>query len=207
MLARRLARWLARRLARGSGARVERRKPGIVEWQATTTAERRRVSQMGRTSDRDSVLRVLEPVVSAHGYDLEDVVITPAGKRRMLRVVIDKDGGVDLDDVARVASSVSTSLDESNAMGGTPYVLEVTSPGVDRPLSLPRHWRRSVDRLVAVGIAGVGTRTGRVLAVDDAGVDLDVDGERTRVGWTDLGQGHVQVEFTKSPSGTSAGEE
>ncbi len=162
---------------------------------------------MGRTSDRDSVLRVLEPVVSAHGYDLEDVVITPAGKRRMLRVVIDKDGGVDLDDVASVASSASTHLDESNAMGATPYVLEVTSPGVDRPLSLPRHWRRSVDRLVAVGIAGVGNRTGRVLAVDDGGVDLDVDGERTRVGWTDLGQGHVQVEFTKSRSGTSAGEE
>jgi ribosome maturation factor RimP len=162
---------------------------------------------MGRTSDRDSLLQILEPVVSAHGYDLEDAVVTPAGKRRMLRVIIDRDGGVDLDDVARVSSAVSGSLDESDAMGGTPYVLEVTSPGVDRPLSLPRHWRRSVDRLVSVGIAGVGNRTGRVVSVDDDGVDLDVDGERTRAAWTDLGPGHVQVEFTRSRSGTDAGEE
>jgi ribosome maturation factor RimP len=159
---------------------------------------------MGRTSDRDSLLRLLAPVVSAHGYDLEDAVVTPAGKRRMLRVIVDKDGGVDLDDVARVSSAVSGALDESDAMGGTPYVLEVTSPGVDRPLSLPRHWRRSVDRLVAVGIAGVGNRTGRVVAVDDDGVDLDIDGTPTRAVWSDLGPGHVQVEFSRSRSGSDA---
>jgi ribosome maturation factor RimP len=159
---------------------------------------------MARTSDRDSLLRLLGPVVSKHGYDLEDAVVTPAGKRRMLRVIVDKDGGVDLDDVAQVSSAVSSALDESEAMGGTPYVLEVTSPGVDRPLLLPRHWRRSVDRLVAVGIAGVGNRTGRVLSVDDEGVDLDIDGTRTRATFPDLGPGHVQVEFTRSRSGTDA---
>jgi ribosome maturation factor RimP len=159
---------------------------------------------MGRTSDRDRLLRILEPVVAAHGYDLEDAVVTPAGKRRMLRVIVDKDGGVDLDDVAQVSSAVSGALDESDAMGGTPYVLEVTSPGVDRPLSLPRHWRRSVDRLVAVGIAGVGDRTGRVVSVDDEGVDLDIDGTRTRAAFPDLGPGHVQVEFTRTRSGTAA---
>jgi ribosome maturation factor RimP len=153
---------------------------------------------MSRTSDRDSLLRALEPVVSAHGYDLEDAVVTPAGKRRMLRVIVDKDGGVDLDDVAKVSSAISGTLDQTNAMGGTPYVLEVTSPGVDRPLTQPRHWRRATARLVAVGVAGVGQRTGRVVAADDDGVDLDIDGTSTRVPWADLGPGHVQVEFNRA---------
>jgi ribosome maturation factor RimP len=153
---------------------------------------------MGKASSRDDLLRLLAPVVAAHGYDLEDVVITPAGKRRMLRVIVDKDGGVDLDDVARVASSVSGTLDTTDTMGGTPYVIEVTSPGVDRPLIQPRHWRRAVERLVTVGIAGVGERTGRVLATDDDGVELDIDGTPTRVPWVDLAPGRVQVEFNRA---------
>jgi len=163
---------------------------------------------MARASDRDSLLHLLEPVVAAHGFDLEDVVVTPAGKRRMLRVVVDQDGGVDLDDVAAVSTAVSSALDERDAMGGTPYVLEVTSPGVERPLTQPRHWRRAVDRLVAVGIAGVGDRTGRVVAVDDDGVDLDVAGTPVRVPWADLGRGRVQVEFKpRSGAGAAAKEE
>jgi ribosome maturation factor RimP len=155
---------------------------------------------MGGASDRDSLLRTLEPVVTARGFDLEDVVVTPAGKRRMLRVVVDKDGGVDLDDMAAVSSSVSATLDESDAMGAVPYVLEVTSPGVDRLLTLPRHWRRATSRLVQVGIAGVGDRTGRVLSVDDDGVLLDLDGSPRHVAWADLGSGHVQVEFNRKAS-------
>ncbi|MDQ1628353.1 MAG: ribosome maturation factor RimP [Actinomycetota bacterium] len=157
---------------------------------------------MGSASDRESLRRALEPVVTAEGFDLEDVVVTPAGKRRMLRVVVDKDGGVDLDDIARVSTTVSGALDASDAMGGAPYVLEVTSPGVDRPLTQPRHWRRAAARLVTVGVAGVGERTGRVLAVDDDGVDLQVDGDHAgeplRVPWVDLGPGRVQVEFNRS---------
>ena len=93
------------------------------------------------------------PWSTAQGLDLEDVVVTPAGKRRLLRVVVDQDGGVDLDTVAGVSTAVSATLDESDAMGGAPYVLEVTSPGVDRPLTAPRHWRRNRDRLVKVATA------------------------------------------------------
>jgi ribosome maturation factor RimP len=152
---------------------------------------------MSRTSDRDSLMRALEPAVTAHGLDLEDVVITPAGKRRLLRVIVDRDGGVDLDDIAQISTSVSASLDESNVMGGAPYVLEVTSPGVDRPLTEPRHWRRARGRVVTVGIAGTGDRTGRVSQVDDDGVVLDVDGTETLAAWTDLGAGHVQIEFNR----------
>jgi ribosome maturation factor RimP len=153
---------------------------------------------MGGASNRDTLLSTLEPVVTASGFDLEEVVVTPAGKRRVLRVVVDKDGGVDLDDIAGVSTSVSATLDESNAMGAVPYVLEVTSPGVDRPLTLPRHWRRATERLVRVDIAGIGSdRTVRVVTADDDGVLLDIDGAEQHVVWADLGRGRVQIEFNR----------
>ncbi|MGZ4596150.1 MAG: ribosome maturation factor RimP [Actinomycetes bacterium] len=158
---------------------------------------------MSRASDRDDLLRVLDPPVTAHGFDLEDVVVTPAGKRRLLRVIVDRDGGVDLDDIARISTAVSATLDESDVMGGAPYVLEVTSPGVDRPLTERRHWRRAADRLVQVGIAGTGERTGRITLVDDEGVVLDVDGADVRAAWADLGPGHVQVEFNRKSTETT----
>ena len=158
---------------------------------------------MSRASDRDNLLRVLDPPVTAHGFDLEDVVVTPAGKRRLLRVIVDRDGGVDLDDIARISTAVSATLDESDVMGGAPYVLEVTSPGVDRPLTERRHWRRAADRLVQVGIAGTGDRTGRITRVDDEGVVLDVDGAEVRAAWVDLGPGHVQVEFNRKNTETT----
>jgi ribosome maturation factor RimP len=163
---------------------------------------------MSGASHRDSLLRTLGSVVTERGFDLEDVVVTPAGKRRMLRVVVDKDGGVDLDDIANVSSAVSATLDESDVMGAVPYVLEVTSPGVDRPLTQPRHWRRATERLVRVEIAGVGERTGRIVSADDDGVLLDIDGAEQHVPWADLGNGRVQIEFNRKAQpdqGSTAG--
>jgi ribosome maturation factor RimP len=166
------------------------------------------VLDMGGASNRDTLLSTLEPVVIACGFDLEEVVVTPAGKRRVLRVVVDKDGGVDLDDIAGVSTSVSATLDESNAMGAVPYVLEVTSPGVDRPLTLPRHWRRATERLVRVDIAGVGSdRTARVVTADDDGVLLDIDGAEQHVVWADLGRGRVQIEFNRKATGSPENDE
>src|SRR5688572_28096970 len=103
---------------------------------------------MGSTPTREHLRSLLEPVVGAARLDLEEVNVTPAGRRRLLRVVVDGDGGVDLDRLALVSRSVSEVLDDSDAMGSQPYVLEVTSPGVDRPLTEPRHWRRAASRLV-----------------------------------------------------------
>ena len=103
---------------------------------------------------REHLLDVLAPVVAATGYDLEDVTVTSAGRRSLVRVIVDADGGVDLDAVAEVSRVVSEALD-GDADGGAafagPYVLEVSSPGVDRPLTEPRHWRRAIGRLVQVG--------------------------------------------------------
>src|SRR3954465_12168250 len=91
----------------------------------------------------------IEPVVGAAGYDLEELVVTPAGRRSIVRVVVDRDEGVTLDDIAECSRAVSAVLDENDGdLGRTPYVLEVTSPGVDRPLTDPRHWRRNTGRAV-----------------------------------------------------------
>jgi ribosome maturation factor RimP len=155
----------------------------------------------------------IEPVVAGAGYDLEELVVTPAGRRSVVRVVVDRDQGVTLDEIAEVSRAVSEVLDANDdGMGRTPYVLEVTSPGVDRPLTEPRHWRRNIGRLVTVSVGPAGARddlTGRITAVGDTGVDLAVEapgkpGAKKRpptprqVPWGDLGSGRVQVEFGRS---------
>jgi ribosome maturation factor RimP len=156
---------------------------------------------MGKASDRDSLVRLLAPVVEAQGLDLEDVVVTQAGKRRQLRVVVDKDGGISLDTVAAVSTAVAAQLDDSDAMGGSPYVLEVTSPGVDRPLTAPRHWRRNRTRLVKVATAEATALEGRLVEVDDDGIGVESDGVVTRLAWDRVASGRVQVEFNR-PSKT-----
>ena len=139
---------------------------------------------------------VIEPVIEQAGYDLEEVNVSRAGRRHVVRVLVDTDGGINLDGVAVVSREISAALDGAEARGGEvlagEYQLEVGSPGVDRPLTLPRHWRRNRGRLVAVN--GL---TGRVVEVDDAGVVLDVDGVTRAVAFAELGPGKVQIEFKR----------
>jgi ribosome maturation factor RimP len=103
----------------------------------------------GAAADAERIVGLLEPAVSAMGMDLEDVRITAAGRRRLLRIVVDADGGVSLDDIALVSRELSATLDRAAATGEAAYTLEVSSPGVDRPLTEPKHWRRAVGRLVS----------------------------------------------------------
>ncbi len=143
----------------------------------------------------------LAPELSAVGYDLEDVSVAAAGRRSVVRVVVDKDGGVTLDDVADVSRTISDVLDrvdetEPGLLGAT-YVLEVSSPGVDRPLTAPRHWRRNVRRLVTATLREGAPVTGRVLSVDHEAVVLDVGGTEQRLPYADVVRGSVQVEFAR----------
>src|SRR6266566_4956113 len=107
-------------------------------------------------ADAARVTSVIEPVLHAMEIDLEGVRITTAGRRRVLRVIVDADGGVSLDVIAEVSREISARLDAKNTLGDAPYTLEVSSPGIDRPLTQPRHWRRAVGRLVRVPLAGPG---------------------------------------------------
>ncbi len=138
--------------------------------------------------------------VTAAGFELEQLDVIAAGRRRLVKVVVDADDGVDLDQVAEVSRAVSSVLDSHDAILGGPYTLEVTSPGLDRPLTKPRHWRRAKLRLVAVKQPD-GTRfTGRVGQADDDGVELLVDGNLTRVGYADMAHAVVEVEFKQPPA-------
>jgi ribosome maturation factor RimP len=149
----------------------------------------------GGSLDEDMVADVIRPVVAAAGMDLESVRASAAGRRRLLRVVVDSDRGVSLDDAAAISRQLSATLDTAPVMGDFPYTLEVSSPGVDRPLTDPRHWRRAVGRLVQVTVTDAGSISGRVVAADADGVTLDVEGDRRRFGYAALGAGAVQVEF------------
>ena len=158
------------------------------------------------SADAERISDLLEPAVTAMGMDLEDVRITSAGRRRLLRIVVDSDGGVSLDDIALLSRELSATLDRVSAMGEAPYTLEVSSPGVDRLLTEPKHWRRAVGRLVTVpltsplrsatdGPAGSLAVTGRVTGTDSRGIRLDVDGQSREFDYSELGPGRIQIEF------------
>jgi ribosome maturation factor RimP len=143
---------------------------------------------------------VLTEPLAASGLDVEAIELTPAGKRRLLRVAVDKDGGVTLDDIAVATKQVSRLLDASDVMGEHPYTLEVTSPGAERPLTLPRHWRRNQGRLVKVTFRDGRATTGRVAGSDEHRAVLDVDGTKEEAAYDEVARAKVQIEFNRKES-------
>lgn len=149
---------------------------------------------------RDRIASEIAAPLTALGLDLEAVELTPAGKRRVLRVAVDKDGGPSMDDIAEATRAVSGVLDDSDVLGEQPYTLEVTSRGVDRPLTLPRHWHRNVDRLVKADLVEGGTVTARIVEADDEAAVLDTEekgAEPRRVPYADVARAVVQIEFNR----------
>jgi ribosome maturation factor RimP len=146
---------------------------------------------------RERLVEELTEPLLAIGLDVEAVDLTPAGRRRVLRVAVDKDGGVTMDEVAEATREISRLLDASDAMGEQPYTLEVTSPGTDRPLTLPRHWRRNEGRLVKVVTRGGATVVGRIAGHTEQGATLDVEGRTVPVSYADVAKAHIQIEFNR----------
>ena len=159
-----------------------------------------------RDTTRERVEAALADPLGALSLDVEAVEVTPAGKRRLLRVAVDADGGVTLDAIADATREVSRILDEQDLMGEQPYTLEVTSRGVDRPLTLPRHWRRNAGRLVKVTLADGGAVTGRITASDDEGVVVEPQGggAERRLAYDEVAKALVQVEFNRPDQGPKA---
>lgn len=122
---------------------------------------------MSKAPVSEALEQALAARTSELGLDLEGVELTPAGRRRVLRVAVDQDGGVTLDDVADATREISTMLDGSDLMGEQSYTLEVTSRGTDRPLTAPRHWRRNATRLVRATLDGGEQVEGRIVDADD----------------------------------------
>lgn len=155
---------------------------------------------MSTDQTRDQLAGVLTAPLVAVGLDLEAVELTAAGKRRMLRVAIDKDGGVTMDDIAVATKEVSRVLDESDVMGEHPYTLEVTSPGTDRPLTLPRHWRRNLGRLVKVTGEDGESFIGRITATGEERATVDIDGQEREIGYADVSKARIEIEFKRKES-------
>ena len=178
-----------------AGARPGNRRPGGRSRDAAPEA-RTPAPRLDLVAAKARVIAVIEPVVAAAGFDLEDVNLSRAGRRHVVRVLVDADGGINLDGIAVVSREISAALDAAEETGGEvlagEYQLEVGSPGVDRPLTEPRHWRRNISRLVLVN--GV---TGRVTAADEQGITLDVDGTARELTYAELGPGKVQIEFKR----------
>lgn len=160
---------------------------------------------------RERVLALLAPVVEGTGAVLEDVELRTVGRRLVLRVLVDTDAGISLDEVAAASQAVSDALDSSDVLGDEPYTLEVSSPGVDRPLTDPRHWRRNLGRLVAVTRTNGSTLTARVVGVSDDGttVELETSGKgrtsRSTLALADVKRAVVEVEFTRAASADGEG--
>jgi ribosome maturation factor RimP len=164
---------------------------------------------------RERVREVIEPVLAKAGYDLEDLGVRQVGRRHQLRVTVDGDAGVTLDTIADLSRAIADALDAAEESGEEivpgEYQLEVSSPGVDRPLTLPRHWRRAMGRLVAVKIHADARAdsaqktdkqvTGRVLAADETSVTLEIAEKKSVTTQTfaldRLGPGRVQIEFNR----------
>lgn len=155
----------------------------------------------GRPEPAELIASALAPLLTAEKIDLEALEITPVGKRRVIRVLIDNDGGISLDQVAEVSKVVSAELDrldERGKLGQTPYVLEVSSPGVDRPLTLPRHWRRNISRLVACSMVDGSTILGRILSTDEEAAQLEVKGVERSIRYEEVKKAHVEIEFNRT---------
>jgi ribosome maturation factor RimP len=156
------------------------------------------------TTPTDRLRALLEPLAADAGLDLEEVKVTQAGSRRQVQIDVDADGGVDLDAIAEFSRLVGQALDESDVMGDAPYLLEVGSPGAERPLTEPRHWRRATGRLAAIKLVDGAELTARVLESDEDGALVEVQPvkgrgrpKERRLEFAEIARARVQVEFNR----------
>ncbi|MGA1082495.1 MAG: ribosome maturation factor RimP [Candidatus Nanopelagicales bacterium] len=146
-------------------------------------------------TSNNRVAELVAPLVEKRGIDLEEVVIKPAGRRSIVQIFIDRDGGVDLDLVAEVSREISDLLDSTDVLGNNPYTLDVGSMGVDRPLTLQRHFKRNVGRLVEVELSNGSSFVDRILEADEGNITFS-EGKAVRL--DEVKQALVQIEFSRA---------
>ncbi|WLQ40304.1 ribosome maturation factor RimP [Streptomyces laculatispora] len=155
------------------------------------------------TTQSERLRGLVEPLVSAEQLDLEEIEVSRAGRRRVLRIIVDSEEGVELDTCAELSRAISAQLDETDVMGEEEYVLEVSSPGADRPLTEHRHYVRATGRLARLQLREGGELVARILAVDDEGLDLEVPGVKgrkptsRRIAFDEIARARVELEFNR----------
>jgi ribosome maturation factor RimP len=150
---------------------------------------------------KDQISELITPALHKAGYFLEDVNLVNPGQHRIVTVIVDGESALNLDQVTVASKLVSELLDEAAFMGETPFTLEVTSPGIDRPLTLPRHFAKNVDRLLKVTKTDGIVITGRILSNTQDDVILTVtvkkDVKEVTVALADIKRATVEIEFNR----------
>lgn len=146
---------------------------------------------------KDQIFELVDPLVNNAGLVLEEVQVQTPGKHRFVTIIVDSETGLNLDQVTDASRLIGEALDGANFMGETPYTLEVTSPGVDRPLTAPRHWRKNIDRLVKVTKSDGEVFKARILSADDNQAVLD----NGAIEYGDIKRAIIEVEFNRKDSG------
>jgi ribosome maturation factor RimP len=150
---------------------------------------------------KDQISELVTPAVTQAGFYLEDVHVATPGSHRIVTCIVDGDSSLNLDQVTTVSRVISELLDEATFMGETPFTLEVTSPGVDRPLTAPRHFKKNVDRLLKVIKVDGSEVIGRILSNTDQDVTLSVTAKKESreevVVLVDIKRAVVEIEFNR----------
>ena len=150
---------------------------------------------------KDQISELITPALHQAGYFLEDVNLVSPGQHRIVTVIVDGESALNLDQVTVASKLVSELLDEATFMGETPFTLEVTSPGIDRPLTLPRHFAKNNDRLLKVTKSDGTVITGRICANTDVDVTLTVtekkDVKEVVISLSDIKRAQVEIEFNR----------
>jgi ribosome maturation factor RimP len=142
-------------------------------------------------SNKEQVAAVITPAIQALGFYVEDISITAAGRRSMLTVIVDGDTHLSLDQVTVATKAISEIVENLPTLGNNPFTLEVTSPGLDRPLTKPRHWRKNKDRLIKIVLNDGKEVTGRIK--DSTEADVTVDEQNVK--FADIKRATLEIEF------------
>jgi len=148
-----------------------------------------------------SITDLISPAVTEAGFFLEEVQIASPGSHRIVTCVVDGPTPLNLDQVTAASRVISELLDTAEFMGETPFTLEVTSPGVDRPLTLPRHWTKNLTRLIKVTLSDGAAITGRLTEFDEVNAKLveNIKGriKEHTVAFADIKRAVVEIEFNR----------
>ena len=143
---------------------------------------------MGKKED---ISAAITPALEALGFYLEDVTITSAGRRSMLTVIVDGDTHLSLDQVTSATKAIGEIVESIQSLGETPFTLEVTSPGLDRPLTKVRHWQKNINRLVKVVLLDGSEIKGRIKDVSEVSARVD----EKNINYSDIKRATLEVEF------------
>ena len=140
---------------------------------------------------KEEISAAITPALSDLGFYLEDITITSAGRRSMLTVIVDGDTHLSLDQVTVATKAISEIVENIQSLGQDPFTLEVTSPGLDRPLTKPRHWRKNIDRLVKIVLLDGKEIKGRVKDATEISATVD----EQVVKFSDIKRATLEIEF------------